>query len=234
MRRIPSYPNRILPGRASKIIQVNKSLHDYYLIRYDTRNQPIPDAETFDKIHKENFSTGYFKNGWSTTLLGVYSKNDARFVIKKEVRERLSKPWLQGEKSIKVRNKDIDYVINRGFFGLMIRDVLSCSFDLIVTINNKYERTDKVSYEIVHEPTHSNYWHFSIYAYAINENTKEKYYLKDNLPSKNSASNATRNIADILKRYVVLQPDVLRIAVPKSIYSSRAKKQRFYKAKRSK
>lgn len=234
MRRTHSYPKRIIPKCDYKTIQIGKSLYNHYLIRYDTKNQPIPDVEAFEKIQKENFSTGYFKKGWSTSLVGVFSKNDARFVIKKDAKDKLSKPWCHGSEPIKVQNKDYVYCINRGYFGVLIRDVLSCSFDMEVMINNKLDRTDKVSYEIVHEPTHNNYWHFSVYAYATHELTEEKYYLRDDLPSKNAASNATRNIADILKKYVVLQGDVERVVVPKSIYSGRGKKCRFYKAKRIK
>lgn len=234
MKRIPSYPNRIIPRQYYKNIHVDKSLYDHFLIRYDIRQQPIPDFETFEKIRKENFSTKAFKNGWSTTLVGVFSNNDARFVIKKESNERLSKIWNRGSKPLKVRNKDYVYIVNRGYFGLLIRDVLNCTFDMDVIIDNRIARIDEVRYEIVHEPTHCNYWHFAIYAYAIHGTTKEKYYLRNDLPSKNAASNATRNIAEVLKKYVVLQNNVERVVVPRGIYAGRDKKTRFYKAKRCK
>lgn len=235
MNHTHGYPQRIVPRHSYKLLEIDNSFYDYFLVRYDTTGKPIPDLETFNKIQKENFSTGHFNKGWSTSLVGVFSKHDVRFVIKSKSKEFFSKPWDLGKEVKKsVKSKDFDYCVKRGYFGLIIRDVLSCTFYLDVNVDNKIERTDEVRYEITHEPTQCNYWHFSIYAYATNSLTGEKYYLRDELPSKNAAKNATRNIADILKRYVKLSDEVERIAISKKIYCEHAKKTRFYKAKRSK
>lgn len=234
MNHIHGYPQRIVPRHSYKLLEIDTSFYDYFLVRYDTAGKLIPDLETFNKIKKENFSTNYFNDGWSTSLLGVFSKHDVRFIINKESRQRLSAPWHPFEDIVRVKNKDFKYCVNRGHFGLIIRDVLSCTFDLDVIIENKTVRTDVVRYEIKHEPTQCNYWHFSIYAYAINSDSGVKYYLRNEQPTKNAAKNATRNIADVLKKYVKLSSEVERIAIPKKTYCEHAKKQRFYKAKRSK
>lgn len=234
MKHRPIYPKRIVPRCSYRLIKINESLYEHYLIRYDTSNNPIPDEITYKKIEKDNFSARYFKKGWSTTLIGVFSKHDARFVIRKESKQCLTQLWQPGNIPTKVRNKDYEYHVNRGYFGLLIKDILACQFNMDVIIDNKCDRTDKVYYEIVHEPTHCNYWHFSIYTYAINSKTKEKYYLRDDVPSKNAAEVATRNIADILKKYVKLSDEVERIVIPQRLYCDKGKKSRFYKSKKCK
>lgn len=220
----PSYPKRIIPQRDYHQIIVNSKLHGHYLIRYDTKDKPIPDAATYESIKKDNFSTSNFKGGWSTSLLGIFTKQHARFVIRKESRKRLTSVWQHGSKVKKVRKKDYEYKINRGYFGLLVEDILNCSVDMDVIIDSKTDRTDKVYYDIRHEPSHCNFWHFAIYTYAINSKTNEKYYLKDDLPSKNAAANATRNIADKLKTYAKLSDDIKQKNIPQGLYCKRKRK----------
>lgn len=222
----PPYPKKIIPQCDYHKIIVNTKLHGHFLIRYDTKDNPIPDHATYDSIKKENFSTSNFKGGWSTSLLGVFSKKHARFVIRKESKKKFIGIWEPGDKVKKVKERDFEYKINRGYFGLLVKDILSCSVNMDVTIESKVDRTDKVYYEILHEPTHCNFWHFAIYAYAINSKTNEKYYLKDDLPSKNAATNATRNIAEKLKTYARLSDDIKQKNIPLKLYC-RKKRKRF-------
>lgn len=223
MRQRHRYPRHIVPKRYFYYIDIGNtpSLHQHFLVRYDTRGNPIPDAETFDAIKKENFSKGYFNNGWSTTLLGEYNKSDIPFLLTKKGKSRVSHNWYHDNSVVKVRNSDYEYKIDRGYFGLLVSDILNCTFDMDVNVNNKYERTDIVHYEIRHEPTHCNFWHFSVYAYAVNSLTNELYYLKDNKPSKNAAENATRNIGDKLKAYYKLSHQLKRKKVPLELYNRR-------------
>lgn len=223
MRQRHPYPRHIVPKRHYNNIDIASTslLHQHYLVRYDTKDNPIPDLGTFDAIKKENFSKNYFNNGWSTTLLGEYNKHDIPFRLTKKGKMRVAKNWHHGDSVCKVQNGDYEYKIDRGYFGLLISDVLNCTFDMEVNVNNKYERTDIVHYEIRHEPTHCNFWHFSVYAYAVNSLTKESYYLKDNKPSKNAAENATRNIGDRLKIYCKLSSDIQMKKVPVDLYSKR-------------
>lgn len=225
MRKKP-YPKHIVPKRNYSLIDIGGTplLNQHYLVRYDIQGNPIPDMFTFDAIKKENFSKNYFNNGWSTTLLGEYNKHDIPFILTKKGKKRVACNWCHGDSVCKVRNSDYEYKIDRGYFGLLVSDVLNCEFQMDVNVNNKYERTDIVHYEIRHEPTHCNFWHFSVYAFAINSLTKEIYYLKDNKPSKNAAENATRNIGDILKGYCKLSFDIKRKKIPLELYSKRVTK----------
>lgn len=223
MRQKHPYPRHIVPRRHYNSIDIENTpvLHQHYLVRYDTKGNPIPDITTFDNIKKENFSKGYFNKGWSTTLLGEYNKHDIPFTLTKKGKTRVSHIWNHGDSVCKVQNGYYEYRIDRGYFGIVISDVLNCTLELDVTVGDKIERTDIVRYEIRHEPTHCNFWHFSVYAYAINSLTNEKYYLKDCKPSKNAAENATRNIGDKLKQYCKLSSDIVKKNVPIELYDKR-------------
>lgn len=223
MRQRHRYPRHIVPKRYYHFIDIGDTpeLHQHYLVRYDTKGSPIPNAATFDSIKNENFSKGYFNKGWSTTLLGEYNKHDIPFLLTKRGKARVSCDWHHGDSVCKVANSDYEYKVDRGYFGLLISDVLNCTFDMDVMVNDKIERTDIVHYEIRHEPTHCIFWHFSVYAYAVNSLTNELYYLKDNKPSKNAAENATRNIGDKLKMYCKLSSDVKKKKIPLELYNKR-------------
>lgn len=219
------YPKRYIPRNGYKIIGEDSInlLRKKYVIRYSEGDVPLKDKESLDANLTINMSSNKFKTGLSVTLIGVTRKEDAKYVICGNRKDDLSADCMPGEIVLKVRREDFIYNPKRGFYGLLVDKILECY--IVYSIKNKdgaEERTDLIKYELVHKPTHCNFWHFCIFPYGIRSDTGEKYYLRDEMPTKTGAKTATKNIATVLKTYAVLSNDVIEKPIKAAIYREKA------------
>lgn len=214
------YPLRCVPKKCYKFIEQDKIplLKNKYVIRYSEQDVPLFDVNALNENLKKNMASNKFVTGLSVTLLGRSRKEDAKYIIKGNRKTLLSSDWHCGDDVIRVRSVDFDYKPQRGFYGLLVDKILSCFIDLPIMKDDVEIRKDKVRYELVHKPTQCNFWHFCIFPYGINSETGEKYYLRDDKPSKKRAETATRNIALVLKQYATLACDVQERPLKASIY----------------
>lgn len=215
------YPKRCVPRKGYKLISRESIplLRNKYVIRYSEGDVPLKDKNSLESNLETNMASSKFRTGLSVTLLGVSIMEDAKYIIKKEQKDKYSKEWVPGEMVLRVKKEDFTYNPQRGFYGLLIDTILTCFIDLpIIKSDNTTERVDLVKYEIVHCPTHCNFWHFCIYPYGINKITGEKYYLRDDKPTKNGAKNATRNIASELKKFAVLSDSIVERPIKAALY----------------
>lgn len=215
------YPKRCVPKKGYKIIEQGgiNLLRKKYVIRYSEGNIPLNDKKALDDNLKTNMSSNKFKSGLSVTLIGVSLKEDAKYIICGNRADALVNDWTPGEMVLKVRREDFEYTPKRGFYGLLVDKILECY--IVYSIKNKdgvEERTDLIKYELVHKPTHCNYWHFCIFPYGTRSDTGEKYYLRDEMPTKTGAKTATKNIASVLKTYAMLSCDVTEKPIRSTIY----------------
>ena len=214
------YPKRCVPRKGYKVIEqdIIGLLHNKYVIRYSEGDVPLNNTEALNANLKTSMASSKFNTGLSVTLIGVTHKEDAKYIICGKRAKDLASDWEPGNKVLSIGREDFTYSPQRGFYGLLIDKILSCFIDL--PIKNKddiEERTDLIKYELVHKPTHCNYWHFCIYPYGIRGDTGEKYYLRDGKPTKTGAKNATRNIATMLKNYATLSGFVVERPIRASV-----------------
>lgn len=214
------YPKRCVPQKDYKLIKQEsiELMRHKYVIRYSEHDVPIRNREELDLNLKTNMASSKFTTGLSVTLIGVSKKTDAGYLLKGGRKDALSSDWKPDGVVLRVHQEDFHYKRNRGFYGLLIDSILGCQIEMDVFEKDVRIRTDVVKYEMVHKPTHSNYWHFCIFPYAVNSSTGELYYLRDGLPSKMGAKNATRNIAERLKTYTVLADNVVERPIKASHY----------------
>jgi hypothetical protein len=127
----------------------------YALVRH-TENQDNRDE--FGNLHSGSvaFQTDHLHD-YSTNLLGVFQCKDLKW------------KWLKGTSCIELWNlkdeaimpvleQDVTIVEGRGTFYLKINELHKQLFDLPAPIGD----TEKLECLVLHTPTKSNFWHFSL------------------------------------------------------------------------
>jgi hypothetical protein len=95
---------------------------------------------------------------YSTNLLGIFQHEDSYWEYNKCKRKRiLTSEWNPGEKGIKPKvPKEVIYNQNKGYFFLKIK---LCNAVQVPLINPNYK---ELICNVIHTPSKSNFWHFSI------------------------------------------------------------------------
>lgn len=155
------YPQHLLPSPNYKHIAFGEWLKGCYLVR-NTQDCNLVDEETGKlKINYIVPQSDHLRD-LSTNLLGTFTLNDTRFFLKAADRERqayFNALWKEGESvEYPIFLQDFDFDEQRGCFFLLIGDL--DGLQVPYQINNgplKY-----ATCRILHTPTRSNFWHFSV------------------------------------------------------------------------
>lgn len=170
------YPEALLPNIAFK--EINSSIPEYFICRttpskgFKNSSNKIPDEELY-KEPKELFD-------FSTNLIGHFELDHNYIELCGDKKKDFYALWDFIEK-VKVPEFKTDFLINasRGYFFLKIGDihgVIKCPYNKPKNILG-----DATAF-IIHTPTRSNFWHFSIKwkdheGKFINENMSNWKYL---------------------------------------------------------
>lgn len=153
-----NYPQHLLPQSNYRKIEYNDELNKCSLVRH-TNTQDIFMVGTKDiDADVILFQSDHLRD-LSTNLLGIFKIEDVYIEI---LNKDFINDWESGQ-TILVPQFTQDFTINRdrSYFVLNIDDILG--------LNSSEQLTEKeLTIKILHTPTKSNFWHFSIRVYKNN------------------------------------------------------------------
>lgn len=172
MKRI--YPDRLLP-RANYVndIVVNGYVIDKFFVQRNTEgNVPIHDLYDLKANLGDHMQDSRYRGGLSMNLVGIYHRNDSRYIVNYKKYPILKEDWSQQVHPILPWEKCYNYRKNSGYFGFLIADVLSIKKKLMLKNANTDVGQYEVSFVLEHKPTRSNYWHveFHLYGRCLEDN----------------------------------------------------------------
>lgn len=218
------YPEKLLPNRRNKKIKLNDWANEMYVIRFAFNDTSI---DTKDKLKDEialHFKDSTWFDGISVSLCGLYRKKDVAYSFKAYKKKQYAKPWKEGTKVKPPKEKHVIFNKSRGFFGLKIASVRSIEFVYTFDIGqgaNKKKRTDNCRLDFEHAPTRSNFWHFNIWIYSENQNTKKTFTNQvgpDELPSKSDMKRRAIAAIGFLKDIVLMPNEFEETVIAPSHY----------------
>lgn len=157
-----NYPEHLIPKPSYFIIQNTQDLGEYYLIRH------TPDKDLIDKDTKQ-LKVSYIETrtdnlkDLSTNLLAIFRYEDRIFKIKRESQDRayFNSLWQEKQEVNPIPKNEDDFEIdqNRGAFYLKIDSIVG---QPVTHINGDTNEKWTARAVVVHTPTNSNFWHFSV------------------------------------------------------------------------
>lgn len=219
------FPRHILPYKMYHLISkedIRLQLGQHYLLRYADKGAALDMAKL-----SELYQSSKYYHGLSTCLLGEYTLKDVEFVItqKKEIYSTL---WgTKKAKGVVPRAKypkkhHFRHVHNHGYIGFNIGDLLSQKLDYnAIDKQGLPEDFKTLQFECVHEPTRSNFWHFSIYIKIVYVdmsslvlNPQQEMY------SEKMTQRLAKNLCKVIKNenLVCLAPNLVERYIPEKIY----------------
>lgn len=155
-----TYPEHLLPKPDYRIIRWRDDLRRYYLLRTVPSPEVIdPDlgkvrARWFDEISREQFKD------YSTNLLSIFTTKDAAIQwIKNERKAYLTGYWMENETVNPPTQDDFIFLQQFGYFFFLIDAIQDFPQPVAVPRLPAYTQTRCY---ILHTPTRSNFWHFSV------------------------------------------------------------------------
>lgn len=200
------YPDRLIPRLRFKRIQTDLSA--YFLCRAVsdkallTPNSGIYSDEMLCSENKELFD-------YSTNLLGVFLPEDSRIVLIGEDKKQFYSYWdFVEEVNVPVFGKDFEVAENRVCFFLPIA---SLHQKICLPLPNPPKNQgDTITANVIHTPTRSNYWHFSV-CWKDQKGEFEKY----------KGSTWQKRICSTMKAYLqehILVKTPIHFPLPESAY----------------
>jgi hypothetical protein len=153
-----SYPNRLLPQQDYKKICWFEDLRKYFLVHTTETKENIDPQTGKLKISLVVRQTDHLKD-YSNNLLGVFLIDDVYWIPNSNSANRLyyREAWVEGDCVIPpVVPSDFDINVNKGYFFLKISDFHE------VVINFEDNTFASPICRLLHTPTNSNFWHFSL------------------------------------------------------------------------
>lgn len=184
-RTSTKYPNHLYPKRNYHLIPSNcKKIQDLYLLRLMAQSS-MPEKGIIDMALMQKYMDyHHFLNGMSCNLLSIYRKADAKYWI---TNKALNDYWCEGLANSNVEVSDFVTVNNPGYFGFRISDIKQInSAYSVCDERGRTIRRDRIQCEVQHCPTISNFWHYNIVLYGIDDTSgkEHKYLLKDAVGKK--------------------------------------------------
>ena len=211
------YPSKLYPQKKYKLLIVDYSLNNHYLLRYTIDNEPINESQ---KDLGKHFCPSRFYNGCSTNLLSVYRKCDARYIVHGKADFPQHQNWKEGDHYYSLKTSDFHYKKKRGFIGVKIKDLRSLYIDKYrIVVQGAVVREDKVYFNVEHAPTKCNFWHFNVLIYGVNSKTHETYRLRDiEGYSNGQMTKVATALIHKLEDKLVLPQDMKKMYLSKSKY----------------
>ncbi len=152
-----AYPSRLLPQPHFKKIAWDETLRKCFLIHFtDSKDYIDPITQ---KLHIKMVvrRTDHLRD-YSNNLLGVFIIDDIYWAVQEsENKEYLIADWIEKSKvKTPIVPNEIEKNENRGYFFLPINNC----HDKIVPYED--DDTIKPVCKLIHTPTNSNFWHFSL------------------------------------------------------------------------
>ena len=162
------YPSRLLPqlSYVDDIQAKGYTLDCFYVQRNTEGKTPVHDLYEMRENLGDHIQDSRYRGGLSMNLVGVYRRNDSRYVVNYKKSPVLKEDWTQKLKPLQPWRNRFSYQKNAGHFGFLIADVLKIKKEHILknggTDVGKYE----VSFILEHKPTRCNYWHVEFHLYG--------------------------------------------------------------------
>ena len=217
MMKNRKYPNHLYPKKIYKKIIFDSKLNDHCLLRYTSSDKPIEKGKL-----GEHMGASQFSGGCSVNLLSVYRKCDSRYAVNGKSDAPQHQYWNEEDSSYVLHSKDFKYDKKREFIGVKIKDVRSTYIDnRSIIVNGTKIRDDKVFFDIEHAPTRCNFWHYNMYIYGINSQTKERYCLSTlNNYSNGQLKKVAVDLLHKLETHLLLPSQMKSHYLPKRYYMS--------------
>lgn len=152
-----TYPIYLLPQQNYKKIEFCSELNEGFLIHFtDTKDNKDPDTKNL-KLSCVVKRTDHLRD-YSNNLLGVFLTNDIYWGIENsENKGYFISEWNIGEKvKVPIVPNDVKKSLARGYFFLPIKNCHQA------IVNYSDETNMKPICKVLHTPTNSNFWHFSL------------------------------------------------------------------------
>lgn len=223
MRR--KYPIRLLPSKTYKELGRLSSVlnSDYVLIRTAPDNKPISSYDNLLFRLSELMKASQFrKGGVSMSLLGRYKKKDNCIIVNYKADNRYSEYWHQGDSCKRPKRKNIRYRRDRGYFGIPIKAIEAVSKMSKLKKDGANIGMHKITMQVIHKPTLSNYWHCEIVLYGelIPDKPNIQPYNKPllEITSKTVTENIGGELLEMLKQDMLLPQVMKDVLIPKSVF----------------
>ena len=151
------YPTRLLPQQHFKLMSWDDELKKHYLIHF-TETKELKDPITNKlKIGLVVRQTDHLRD-YSNNLLGVFLVEDIYWAIQKcPNKDILTDEWVEGSKvSEPIVPDEFKKDDSRGYFFMKMEECEDAVIDYLDDPNIKPKC------KVLHTPTNSNYWHFSL------------------------------------------------------------------------
>lgn len=201
------YPAHLSPHKNFKYIQVSTKLNNQFLIRHtESRNLFFEGTDIFN-FELVKIQSGDL-NDFSTSLLGIFKYDDVFIGWLKERKDIWTKLWREGDEvEIPIYKKDFIIFNQRGFFLLNIEDLK------IAEIKHESDKIGIINlrFKVLHTPTISNFWHFSIRVIDDKKEEVNKMNISNNLRRKilRTAKIILGNNAKVKKPDITIIPESL-------------------------
>ncbi|NDV16776.1 hypothetical protein GO009_12135 [Muricauda sp. TY007] len=212
------YPNKLLPKPNFKFIDNIDELLQSHFIRYFPVNGKIPIVDGQDKIDIKLISSPREQIiDLSTSLLGIFTSKDFIFRINRNgIQKGFIEYWdFESTPQTPKYKEDFNHKFNYGCWSLNPIDVENKSFTFQLNHPGQKSTTHQVTCNLIHTPTFSNYWHFSVRWFLDDEDVYE--LSKNGEISKGQVSRLSKIARLFLKEYVSLEIPKTR-AINKSLY----------------
>lgn len=169
-----SYPNRLQPhSNYVNDITTNGFVIDrYFVLRNTEGNVPIHDLYDLKENLGDHMQDSRYRGGLSLNLVGIFHRNDSRYIVNYKKYPILKDDWSQQVNPIFPWPRCYNYRKDAGCFGFLIADVLSIKKKLTLKNANTDVGQYEVSFVLEHKPTRCNYWHveFHLYGKCLEDN----------------------------------------------------------------
>lgn len=162
------YPTRLLPklSYVNDIQAKGYSLDRFYVQRNTEGNTPVHDLYEIRENLGDHIQDSRYIGGLSMNLVGVYRRNDSRFVVNYKKSPVLKEDWSQNLRPLQPWRNSFSYQKKAGFFGFLIADVLKIKKEHILKKEGSDVGKYEVSFILEHKPTRCNYWHIEFHLYG--------------------------------------------------------------------
>lgn len=225
IQNYPSYPKRIIGKKSFTKIEAIGTLvqRGFYVGR--TVTHPIIPFK-LDSV-QDSFKSGRevkdstIKNGISVNLLSVYKKKDMKFSpIEDRNNPRFHIPFQFGKIGNRLMVGEYSFDRSKQYYGFEVSSLRALEIDFTYKANGIIP-TSKIRFNIEHSPTMSNFWHFNIFLWGQDSNTKEWMKLESPIVSNSTFKKIACAIYPFLAEKIVM-PKGLRVKkLNKKYYTSK-------------
>ncbi len=219
------YPSRLMPqpDYVEDIKANGFPIERYYVQRNTEGNVPVYNLYELRDNLGDHIQESRYRSGLSMNLVGVYHRNDSRFIANYRKSPILKENWSKQVNPIKPWRSRGEYRKNAGYFGFLIADILNIKKKLILKNANTYVGNYEVSFILEHKPTRCNYWHVEFHLYGNclegkGESGKLIDLAEKKIISKGQVDKVGGMMTKEFRSILRLRSNIIQYHIPKTYY----------------